>query len=136
MVDAEEEFVDGKLSKSIITQARLQAAELESEMGEKKTTKLTMEGGDDDLEEEDDLEIQKYDDSEVVVDEEDDLAVRMFMNRECVPRRTIADMIMEKIGEKKTEIDTQFSDNTEMCKELDPRVQDMYEEIGEKKTEI
>jgi len=134
MADTEEEFVDGKLSKSIITQARLQAAELESEMGEKKptkqTTKLTMEGGDDDLEEEDDLEIQKYDDSEVVVDEEDDLAVRMFMNRECVPRRTIADMIMEKIGEKKTEIDTQFSDNTEMCKELDPRVQDMYEEVG------
>ena len=45
-----------------------------------------------------------------------DLLVRMFMSRECEPRRTIADLIMDKIGEKKTEIDTQFTDNTEVFK--------------------
>merc|ERR1712168_1711272 len=33
-------------------------------------------------------------------------------------------------NEKKTEIDTQFSENTDLCKDLDPRVQDMYEEVG------
>jgi len=134
MADTEEGYVDGKLSKNIMEQARLQAAELENEMEEKapakKITKLSIEEDGEGDEDADDLEIQKYDDSEVVVDENDDLAVRMFMNRECAPRRTIADMIMEKINEKKTEIDTQFSENTDLCKDLDPRVQDMYEEVG------
>jgi len=131
-----DEFIDGKLSKSIITQARLQAAELESEIGETskpkvvKTTKLSIQDDDEEELEEDDLDNQKYDDKEVTVNEDDDLAVRMFMSRECEPRRTIADLIMDKIGEKKTEIDTQFTDNTEVFKELDPRVQDMYEEVG------
>ena len=36
--------------------------------------------------------------------------------RECEPRRTIADLIMEKIGEKKTEIDTQCSEPGDMFK--------------------
>jgi len=128
-----DEFVEGKLSKAIIQQARLQAAELESELGpagkKEQKTKLSV-GADDSEEEEDDLELQKYDEKEIVVDERDDLAVRMFMNNACEPRRTIADLIMEKIGEKKTEIDTQFSENTEALKDIDPRVQQMYVDIG------
>jgi len=128
-----DEFVEGKLSKAIIQQARLQAAELESELGpagkKEQKTNLSV-GADDSEEEEDDLELQKYDEKEIVVDERDDLAVRMFMNNACEPRRTIADLIMEKIGEKKTEIDTQFSENTEALKDIDPRVQQMYVDIG------
>lgn len=34
------------------------------------------------------------------------------MNPNPEPRRTLADIIMEKITEKQTEIDTQFSDKT------------------------
>jgi len=133
--DSVDQYVEGKLSKSIIHQARLQAAELETEMGtgaSKKTkeTKLNIEE-DDEYELDDEPENQKYDDREVEIDADDDLAVRMFMNRDCKPRRTIADLIMDKIGEKKTEIDTQFSDTTEVFKELDPRVQEMYEGVGE-----
>jgi len=132
--DDMEEFVEGKLSKAIIQQARIQAAELESEFGptgkKEQKTNLSAGGEDDSEEEEDDLELQKYDEKEVVVDERDDLAVRMFMNNACEPRRTIADLIMEKIGEKKTEIDTQFSENTEALKDIDPRVQQMYVDIG------
>jgi len=131
--DQDDEFIEGNLSKSILKQARLQAAELENEFGgagkSKPEPKLSIEEDLDD-DEEDDLEIQKYDDSEVKVDDSDDLAVRMFMSKDCAPRRTIADLIMGKITEKKTEIDTQFSENTEMEKELAPRVQDMYEEVG------
>jgi len=130
--DEDDAFVEGKLSQNILEQARLQAAELESEYGtsEKlKSTTLSLEEDDEEIEE-DDLDMQKYDESEVKVDDGDDLAVRMFMSRECAPRRTIADLIKEKIEEKKTEIDAQFSDNTEVLKELDPRVQNMYEEIG------
>merc|ERR1711962_1061498 len=128
-----DEFVEGKLSKAIIQQARLQAAELESELGpagkKEQKTNLSV-GADDSEEEEDDLELQKNDGKEIVVDERDDMAVRMFMNNACEPRRTIADLIMEKNGEKKTEIDTQFSENTEALKDIDPRVQQMYVDIG------
>jgi hypothetical protein len=47
------------------------------------TTRLGGGESDSDEEEEevDDLELQKYDESEVVVNERDDLAIRMFMNK-------------------------------------------------------
>jgi hypothetical protein len=39
-------------------------------------------GADSDSEDEEDgLELEKYDESEVVLDERDDLAIRMFMNK-------------------------------------------------------
>ena len=40
----------------------------------------------------------------------------IFHFRECVPRKTLGDLIMEKINEKKTEIETQFSDSTQVMK--------------------
>jgi len=44
--------------------------------------------------------------------------------------RTLADLINDKITEKKTEIDTQFSDATDIAKDLNPEVIEMYEEVG------
>jgi len=88
--DEDEEFVDNKLSKSIIQQARIQAAEMEEELGRKSIVKskrvdLSTPGADSDEDDddklEDDLQIQQYDDQEVVVNEEDDLAITRFMNR-------------------------------------------------------
>jgi len=131
MKDDDDEFVDGKLSKSIIAQARKQAADMEAEMGISqkviKTTNLEME---DDVSD-DEGAMTKYDDSEVIVNKEDEEAVSKFMSSEEMPRRTLADIIMEKINEKKTEIDTQMSDGTQVVKDLDPRVKEMYEDIGE-----
>jgi len=128
-------YVEGKLSRNILQQARLQAAEMEQELGiNQKVFKKTNLEISDDLDDElpeDDLEIEKYDEREVVVDEDDDLAVKKFMSRECVPRKTLGDLIMEKINEKKTEIETQFSDSTQVMKDLDPRVKEMYEEVGQ-----
>lgn len=44
--------------------------------------------------------------------------------------RTLADIIMEKIAERKTEIQTQFSDNGSLAlDEIDPRVKEMYEGV-------
>merc|ERR1719318_83658 len=103
-----------KLSKSIITQARKQAAEIEEEFGAPAAAKVkavslgTAEASDEDSE--DDLEIQKYDEKEIDVNEDDDLAIRMFMKPSGVKTKTLADLINEKITEKKTEIDTQFTD--------------------------
>jgi len=66
----------------------------------------------------------------VVVNEEDDLAITKFMNRN-EKRRTLAEIIQEKITEKKTEILTQFSDaGSEQLKDLNPKVVEMYEEVG------
>lgn len=133
-LDEDENYVESRLSKSIITQARIQAAEIEEEFGvpaapKAKSVKLgTCEASDD--ESEDELEIQKFDDKEVAVNEDDDLAIRMFMKPSGVRTRTLADIINEKITEKKTEIDTQFTDATDVARDIDPKVAGMYTEVG------
>lgn len=43
------------------------------------------------------------------VNEEDEKALQMFMSKDPPVRRTLADIIMEKITEKQTEIRTQMS---------------------------
>merc|ERR1712142_178194 len=123
-----------RLSKSIITQARQQAAEIEEEFGVSSSTKVKAVslGGsyESDEESEDDLEIQKYDEKEIAVNEDDDLAIRMFMKPSGVKTRTLADIINEKITEKKTEIDTQFTETSEVARDIDPKVAEMYTEVG------
>ena len=54
----------------------------------------------------------------------------MFMKPSGVKTRTLADIINEKITEKKTEIDTQFTDASEVAKDIDPKVAEMYTEVG------
>jgi essential nuclear protein 1 len=49
------------------------------------------------------------------VNEDDERALEMFMNHNPAPRRTLADIIMEKITEKQTELQTQFSDVGSEC---------------------
>jgi len=136
-MDEDEDHVESRLSKNIIKQARLQAAEMEEELGSGKARPNTVNlgGGDSDgegvEEEDDDLEMTKYDEGEVAVNEEDELAVRMFMkpNRET-RTRTLGDIINEKMTEKKTEIQSQFSDGTELIKDINPDVSQMYTEVG------
>ena len=43
------------------------------------------------------------------VDEEDEQAFEAFMSKDTPARRTLADVIMEKIRDKKTEIESQMS---------------------------
>lgn len=110
---------------------------MEKEMGiapvvKPQTTTLNTPLSDDEEEEVDqnDLDIQRYDDEEVVVNEADELAVIKFMNR-SEKRRTLAEIIQDKIAEKKTEIDTQFSDaGSQNMKDLNPKVIEMYEDVG------
>jgi len=133
-LDEDENFVESRLSKSIISQARLQAAEIEQEFGEGYASKKKSTSLGDDLvsedESEDDIDMSKYDDKEVTVDEDDDLAIKMFMKPPCGKTRTLADIINDKITEKKTEIDTQFTDASEVVKDIDPKVAEMYTEVG------
>jgi len=133
-MDKDQDHVESRLSKNIIKQARIQAAEMEEELGggKSKPNTISLGGEDSDQEEEeDDLDLKKYDESEVQVNEDDELAVRMFMKPNRETRiRTLADIINEKITEKKTEIDTQFSDATDMVKDIKPAVAEMYKEVG------
>lgn len=66
----------------------------------------------------------------IEINEEDERALEMFMSSNPAPRRTLADIIMEKITEKQTELDTHFSDaGTLQMQDLDPRVKQMYEGV-------
>lgn len=100
-----------------------------SKAPKKPVTKL----GNDDSESEaesseDESRVNFYDDVEI--DEEDERALEMFMNRDKAPMRTLADIIMDKLTEKKTEIQTQFSDaGSIQMQDLDPRVRQMYEGV-------
>merc|ERR1719460_2939260 len=95
-----------------------------------KSIRLGAENDSDGDSEPDELELQKFDDKEIPVNDDDDLALRMFMNSAAPKTRTLADLINEKITEKRTEIDTQFTDDSQVAKDLDPKVVEMYTEIG------
>lgn len=97
----------------------------------KRTVKLDVDDNSDsdDAEEEDKLEPDTYYEN-IEVNEEDEKAIEKFMSDNPAPRRTLADIIMEKITEKQTELDTRFSDaGTLQVQDLDPRVKQMYEGV-------
>ncbi|KAG7208630.1 hypothetical protein KM043_014837 [Ampulex compressa] len=136
--DDEEEFVDSALTKKILSQARRQQMEMEeeSEIGKSpdavKKPLVKLDGDFSDNEEqssEDEMSGAVYYEN-IEIDEEDERALEKFMAKDPVPMRTLADIILEKLTEKKTEIETQFSDAGSMqMQELDPRVRTMYEGV-------
>lgn len=146
----EEEFVDAKTSQRILQQARKQQAELNllgdsfgpslaesvalSGEGRKKH-RLGTRGGDssdesdEEYRDEGDVDGQDFFD-DIKINEEDERALEMFQNKDGVKTRTLADIIMDKITEKQTEIQTQFSDNGSLkMEEVDQRVREMYEGV-------
>ncbi|XP_003700691.1 bystin [Megachile rotundata] len=136
--DEDEKFVDSSLTKKILSQARKQQMEIEEESGIRPASKSTrkslvkLEDEFSDTEEqssEDELDdSQFYED--IQINEEDERAIEMFMSKDPAPMKTLADIILEKLTEKKTEIETQFSDVGSMqMQELDPRVKTMYEGV-------
>lgn len=67
---------------------------------------------------------------DIQINEEDEKAMEMFMSTNPLPRRTLADIIMEKITEKQTELETHFSDAGSLqTQDIDPRVREMYEGV-------
>ncbi|XP_072175431.1 bystin-like [Diadema setosum] len=144
--EQDDAFVDEKLSRKILEQARIQQDELELEHGvsrlgatKKPTPNLGPardEGSDDDEEEEeeDDQELahshrQFFD--EIEVDEKDEEALRQFMTQDAPTRRTLADIIMEKLTEKKTEIASQIVESGVQTPQHDDRVIQVYKGVGQ-----
>ena len=83
--------------------------------------------GDDDDDEDESGDWRKLEadlNTDLRINEKDSDAFNAFLRRPGAdePRQTLADIIMAKIDEKKTEIDTQFTDAESLKKaELDPR---------------
>nr|XP_037277644.1 bystin-like [Rhipicephalus microplus] len=139
--DEDELFVDGKLSKKILDQARKQQEDLEEEHGlqsssakvafkvpDAKPRLLVNKGASSD--EEDDHEEPPEDDTffeTIEIDEADERALELFMSENSKARRTLADIIMEKLKEHETEVATLLSDAGSMqMADLDPKVVEMY----------
>lgn len=147
--EVEEEFVEGKLSHKILEQARLQQEELEEQftMGasvtstKKKKRGLSggksflgppeLEGSDEEESEEEDGEESESHDFCPIVSEEDEKAIEMFMNEDKQPRRTLADVIMEKIRDKQTEIASQVSEAPSLSTQMDEKVVAVFKGVGQ-----
>lgn len=135
--DADSGFVGDKLSSKILQQAREQQDQLEDEFGvgkhgakADKTKYLGASKADDDQssEDEDFGEEQFYE--EIEIDKNDEKILENFMSNEPRERRTLADIIMEKISEKKTEIQSQISEPPE-GPVLDEKIVSVYRCLGE-----
>ncbi|XP_013861795.1 bystin [Austrofundulus limnaeus] len=139
-VESEDNYVDERLSRKILQQARIQQEELQTEYGlghEKKKAPVTVLGPDSqDVDSDEEWpalgEAGASDrDAEVVVDPDDEKAIEMFMNKNPPMRRTLADIIMEKITEKQTEVGTVMSEVSGCpMPQLDPRVTEVYRGVG------
>ncbi|XP_071569599.1 bystin [Temnothorax nylanderi] len=135
--DDEEEYVAPSLTKKILSQARQQQLEIEGEIGPsdpkraRKPVKFSSGLSDEDQSSGDEEPVEDvYYYENIEIDEDDERALQMFMSKDPAPTRTLADIIMEKLTEKKTEIDTQFSDaGAIQLQDLDPRVKAMYEGV-------
>ncbi|XP_018573901.1 bystin [Anoplophora glabripennis] len=136
--DEEEQFVSSNLSKKILSAAREQQREMETDFAPEeaahskaKITKLDL-GNESDSDNEEEGDVQPEDTfyEDIVIDEADEKAIELFMSKNPLPRRTLADIIMEKITEKQTELETQFSDaGSIQMQDIDPRVKQMYEGV-------
>lgn len=74
-----------------------------------------------------------YSDEEVKINEEDQRAFDLFMAQDLNSRKTVADVIMEKLTEKKTELQTQMTEDSRTIAggefQLDERIVRMYSQI-------
>ncbi|CAL1609268.1 unnamed protein product [Knipowitschia caucasica] len=140
----EDTYVDERLSRKILEQARIQQEELQIEYDltpEKKRAPVTVLGPDNndgDSDEEwpalgeggENVSDVGFD-SEVAVDADDEKAIEIFMSKNPPVRRTLADIIMEKITEKQTEVGTVMSEVSGCpMPQLDPRVIEVYKGVG------
>ncbi|KAM7292026.1 bystin [Ixodes scapularis] len=140
--DDDEMYVDDKLTRRILDQARKQQEDLEEEHGlgpscsstakEKAApqVKLKVQAPGADSSDDEELDDVPEDDSyyeTIEVDEADEKALEMFMSENKEARRTLADIIMEKLKEHETEIQSRYSDaGSIQMADLDPKVVEMF----------
>ncbi|CAE7901496.1 bysl [Symbiodinium sp. KB8] len=139
-----EAFVPQKLSKKILDEARKQQMDIEQEesggQGAKKVHFNVDLGGDDDSDYEDNVEDTGEDMEgfrmrdgyvDVAYNEDDEAAVRRFMPSEAPQRKTLADLIMEKLEEKvRGRGDSMAAKAEQVARGMNPKVVTVYQEVG------
>lgn len=147
-------YVHDKLSKKIIKQAQLQQREIEAEEQgngiaikpneynledeEVDGEKLNIKDPTKNNEDMEDLSDNENDPEEffesMQLDHKDEQALHSFMSKSTPKRLTLADMIMSKISDRKTEIETQISAVTSKSDMgvagMDPRIVKVYQSVG------
>ncbi|XP_077300120.1 bystin [Arctopsyche grandis] len=137
-----DEFIDAGLTKKILLAAREQQQEddddsqvvptiEQSSLLRLRPSDSESDGEADypDVDDDRDFEPDNYYEN-IEVDEDDERALEMFMSSNPQKTRNLADIIMDKINEKQTELKTQFSEAGEMqLQEIDPRVRGLYEGV-------
>nr|CAB3226503.1 bystin-like [Phallusia mammillata] len=135
----ESEFVDDKLTKKILEAARKQQDEFDGTQVQqaapaKFTTKLRTKEDDQSSDDEEwpalgDESQQSDFIEEVVVEEEDEKLLETFMNPNPPSRRTLADIIMEKLNEKQSDVSTLMPDVENQMPDMDPRIIEVYKDV-------
>ena len=69
-------------------------------------------------------------DYDPIIDEEDEKAMQVFMNPEEQPRRTLADIIQEKIRDKETEIASRMTESVSLKPQMDERVESLFKGVA------
>ncbi|XP_078488152.1 bystin-like [Ciona intestinalis] len=135
------DIVDEKLTKKILDSARKQQDELENVWSVKSNNtphKLIkpsdIEQGSDDEEDwpqigSGDQEVSEYKEEIFEVDAEDEKSLEAFMNPNPPSQRTLADIIMEKISEKQTDVSTLMPDLENPMPDMDPRIVEVYKDV-------
>ncbi|CAH2099927.1 unnamed protein product [Euphydryas editha] len=133
--DDDEDFVNADLSKKILKAARRQQVELGGDIpsaSKNAALPITFDepGSDnDDNSDHDGLEPDTYYDN-IEIDEDEEETLKMFMSSKPEKTKTLADIIRDKITDKHTELQTQFSDvETLKLQNIDPRIKTMYEGV-------
>ena len=130
--------LDENVSKKILMEARIQQKELREDKDEgvfKKneaklsSTRKNPDPGDDEIDEEVDEDSGDFYEP-IVVNEAEEKVFNQFMSVSNQKTRTLADIIMEKIKEKETEIGTTVGGKSEKCL-FDERVENLFKSVGE-----
>lgn len=145
------EYVEKSLSHKILEQARQQQEELEEQFEmvgplpgtriKRKATipKLSLgspgkaESEEEDSEEDEDLVPAAGGGAEELcpaVLEEDEKAMALFMSRDKQPRRTLANIIQEKIRDKETEIASQMTETVSEGPQVEAKVMSVFKGVG------
>ncbi|CAG9783027.1 unnamed protein product [Diatraea saccharalis] len=132
----DEEFINADLSKKILKAARRQRVEFDdnTETSPSKHLQLPtslneVDSDENSASDNDDLEPDNYYDN-LDINAEDEDALKLFMSTKPERTRTLADIIRDKITDKQTELQTQFSDaETLKLQNVDPRIKVMYEGV-------
>jgi len=132
----ESSIVDSKLTKKILNAARKQQETMEgfnTKPYQKTTLNLGPKQGESDDEESQEEHIHHTSDAQFMqefdIAEEDAASLQVFMNANPQPRKTLADIIMEKINEKKTDVSTLMPDLENPLPDLDPKIKEVYEDV-------